>query len=206
MGVCDLSVMYFIITFTLTLRHKMMENISVLNNACLINGKNYLANINRKKSSSGVTGLSSSVFNMVADVAVNFLSFIKSLAVSKEPVLMILSSNQNYYNENDLKSVRTSVNLKKLNHINHLDMFLSDVVSISPPDTSFMGYYSDNKTHVGNGNQSYQPSGLWNRFINFQDSGTAHNMDKNEVLGLLETYGFKIIDMDDMSGLTFFHS
>jgi hypothetical protein len=183
-----------------------MENISVLNNTFLIDGKNNQENINWKKRSSRGTGLSSSLFNMVAEGVVNFLSFIKSPRVSKEPVLMILSSKQHYYNENDFRSVRASVNLKKLNHINHLDMFLSDVIRISPPDTNFMGYYSDNKTPEGNGNPFYQLPGLWNRFFNFQDPGTAHNMDKNEVLGLLETYGFKIIDMNDTSGLTFFHS
>ena len=183
-----------------------MENVSVINNTFLFNGKTNLANIKREKSSSGVTSLSSYIFNVIAEGTVNFLSYLKNLGVSKEPDLMILSSKQHYRNENDLKSVRTSVNIKKLNHINHLDIFLSNVVRISTPDTNFIGYYSDKKTLKGNGNPYNQPSGLLSRFINFMDSGTDHNMNKNEVLGLLETYGFKIIDMNDRSGLTFFHS
>lgn len=184
-----------------------MENLSVLNNTGFINDKINEANINRKKNSPGAAGLSSSFINTVAGGFANFFGYFKSIGLSKDPDLMILSSSNQYYDKkNDSMSLRTSVNLKKLNHINHLDEFLADLVRTSPPDASFIGYFSDSKTHNGNGNPFYQTSMQPDRSDNFQATVTGLYPDKNEVIAILEAYGFKIIETKEMSGLTYFYS
>jgi hypothetical protein len=38
------------------------------------------------------------------------------------------------------------------------------------------------------------------------DSKTDHNIDKKDVSGLLEKSGFKVVDMTEINGLTFFYS
>jgi hypothetical protein len=184
-----------------------MENLSVLNNTGFINDKTNEAKINMKKNSRGATVLSSFFVNTVSGGISKFFSFLKNPGQSKDPDLMILSSSNQYYDKkNDSMSFRTSVNLMKLNHINHLDKFLADLVRTSSPDASFIGYFSDSKTLNGNGRLFYQPSIQSDKSANFQDSGTSLYPDKNEVLAILEAYGFKIIETKQMCGLTYFYS
>jgi hypothetical protein len=185
----------------------MMENLSVLNNTGFINDKTNEAKINRKKNYRGTAVLSPSFVNTVSGGISKFLSFLKNPGQSDDPDLMILcSSNQYYDKKNDSMSFRTSANLKKLNHINNLDKFLADLVRTSPPEASFVGYFSDSKTLNGNGRLSHQPSMQSKRSSNLLDPGTSLYPDKNEVLAILEKYGFKIIEAKEMSGLTYFYS
>ena len=68
--------------------------------------------------------------NLVAEGGGNFYHYINWLGLSKDPNLMILSSIHHYYYDfNELKDVRTLVNLKQLNQINHIDRFLSNVLN-----------------------------------------------------------------------------
>ena len=184
-----------------------MENNLVLNNTYFINDNIDEININREKISYEKTSFSPAIVNMVAEAGENFFRYLKSIGLSKEPNLMVLSSKHHYYyDENELKSVRTLINLKKLNLIKHLDTFLYTLIRILPQNANFIGCFSDSKTLKGNAFSFYQPSRLFNRFINFLDSSTDHNMDKNEVSEVLERNGFKILDMTEMNGLTYFYS
>ena len=185
----------------------MMENNLLLNKTRFTNDGNDNINLNKERTSFGRTGFSPAIINMVAEAGINFYSYLKNIGLSKEPDLMILSSKHHYYcNEKELKSVRTLINLKKLNLIKHLDMFLFTLVRILPQNANFIGCFSDSKALKGNEFHFYQPSGLFNRFINFLDSSTDHNMDKNEVSEILKRNGFKIVDMTEMNGLTYFYS
>ena len=142
-------------------------------------------------------------FSLTAEGGKNFFRYLKSFNLFKEPELLILSPNIHfYYDENDLKGVRTFIILKKLNLIKDLDTFLHTVFLILPENINFVGCFSDSKTVDGNGFLT----GLSTRFNNFLDSRTDHNMDKKDVSDLLEKHGFKIIDMTEMNGLTFFYS
>ena len=85
--------------------------------------------------------------SVVAEGGVNFFRYLKNLGLSGEPNLIILSSRNHYHcDENDLKSVRTLINLKKLNLIKHLDLFLNALVRILPPETNFIGRFSYRNT------------------------------------------------------------
>ena len=142
-------------------------------------------------------------FSLTAEGGKNFFRYLKSFNLFKEPELLILSPNIHfYYDENDLKGVRTFIILKKLNLIKDLDTFLHTVCNILPENVNFVGCFSDSQTVDGNGFLS----GLSARFNNFLDSRTDHNMDKKDVSDLLGKHGFKIIDMTEMNGLTFFYS
>jgi hypothetical protein len=117
-----------------------------------------------------------------------------------------LSAKKHYfYDESDLKRVRVLVNLRKLNMIKHLDMFLNTLVRILPPDTSFMGYFSDNNAVARNGLGGFFPR-LYARLINFLDGKTDRRMNTDDVRGLLERNGFEVVNMTTMSGQTYFHS
>jgi hypothetical protein len=180
-----------------------MENISVLNNPYFNNDNIYETYYNREKISNGNPGFSPVKFSLTAEGGKNFFRYLKRFNLFTEPDLLILPPNSHYYyDENDLKSVRTLINLKKLNLIKDLDTFLYTLSGILPPNVNFMGCFSDSKTLKGN----RFLSGLSNRFNNLLDSRPDHNMDKKNVSELLEKYGFKVVDMTEMNGITYFYS
>ena len=148
-----------------------------------------------------------SIFVLIAEVGLNFFRFLKSLGMSGERNLVVLSSKDSYScNEDELKDVRVLINLKKLNLIKHLDLFLNSLVRTLPPDTRFIGYFSDEKDIERDG---FIPFNLWrflNRLYNFFSSGTNHLMNRNEVRELLEKNGFKTLNMKKMNGFTYFIS
>jgi len=137
---------------------------------------------------------------------VNFYRYIKKLGIPDDPDLVILSSNNHYYyGENDLQNVKTIINLKRLNMIKRLDKFLCSLINILPPDTNFLGCFSD-----GTGDRNELRGGKFSRIVlrfnNFLDSKTDRDMDMKKVTDLLVSHGFKIFDMSKIDGVTYFHS
>jgi hypothetical protein len=181
----------------------MIENIPVLNSPYFNNDNIPGPDFNREKISYGKPSFSSTNFSLTAESGKNFFHYLKSFNLSMGPDLLILPPNNHYYyDENDLKSVRTFTNIKKLNLIKDLDTFLNTLFGILPPNVNFIGCFTDSKTLKGNGFLS----GLLTRFKNLLDSKTDYNMDKKDVSELLEKFGFKVIDMTEMNGLTYFYS
>jgi hypothetical protein len=180
-----------------------LGNISILINPYFNNENIYETNYNMEMIPSGKPGFSSTNFCFTAEGGKNFFHYLKRFNLSKEPDLLILFPNNHYYYEEiDLRNIRTLINLKKLNLIKDLDKFLHTLIHILPPNVNFIGCFAESKTH--NGKEIL--SGLSNRFNNFLDSRTDHNMDKKDVSELLEKYGFKVIDMTEINELTYFYS
>jgi hypothetical protein len=134
-----------------------------------------------------------------------FCHYIEWRGLSHETKFLALSSRHHfYYDVNDLRDVRMLINLKKLNVIKHLDSFLHIVFNALPQHSNFIGCFSDRNGLKRNGSQMIQASLLYNRFINFLDSRTDRFMSKNDVSNLLDSHGFKIVDMADINGMTYF--
>ena len=76
------------------------------------------------------------------------------------------------------------------------------VSCILPESVNFIGCFSDSKPFKWDGFLSE----LSTRLTNIMDSKTDHNIDKKDVSGLLEKSGFKVVDMTEINGLTFFYS
>jgi hypothetical protein len=181
----------------------MMENISVLNNPNIDNDNIYKENFNSEYLTYVNPGSGHVDSGLTEEGIKNFFSYLKSFNLSLETDLLILTPNNHYYyDEHELKSVRTLMNLKKLNFIKDLDTFLQTLFHILPPNVNFTGCFSDSNTLKGNGFLS----GLSTRFNNLLDFRTNHIMDKKDVSELLEKYGFKIVDITEMNGLTYFYS
>lgn len=76
------------------------------------------------KASERTTGLNPVIMNMLSGSSENFLNYMKELDLAKSQNLMVLSSGHRYYyDETDLRSVKTVLNLEKLNFIRHIDRF-----------------------------------------------------------------------------------
>jgi hypothetical protein len=180
-----------------------MENILTSNVNLLKNDKGYgtILNIKKKDKKSDLSEVS---YGLTAEDGKNFFHYLKNFNLSKDPYLLILPPNNHYYfDEKELRSVRTLINLKNLNLIKDLDTFLITLTQILQPDVNFLGYFSYSKiTLKGDG----LFTGLSTRLNNLLDSRTDHNMDRKELSDRLQKFGFKILDMTELNGFTYFYS
>lgn len=143
--------------------------------------------------------------NLLAEGGENFYHYINWLGLSKDPNLMVLSSIHHYYYDfNDLRGVKTLINLKRFNQINHIDIFLNNVCRVLPLKANFVGCFKDNKIHSGIAVPFYQSFKFLNGLINIIDSKTERFMTRKDVIKLLESHDFKIVDMTEISNITYF--
>jgi hypothetical protein len=143
--------------------------------------------------------------SLLAEGGENFFHYINWLGLAKDPNMMILSSIHHYYYDfNDLKGVNTLVNLKKFNQINHIDTFLSNVFHVLPPKAKFVGCFVDNKIRRGLAMPFYRSFRFLNRLINIVDPKTDRFMSRKDVIKLLESHDFRIVDMTEINNITFF--
>lgn len=143
--------------------------------------------------------------NLLAEGGENFYHYITWLGMAKDPNLMILSSIHHYYYDfNDLKGVKTLINLKRFNQINHIDTFLGNVFRVLPSKANFIGCFKDNKIHSGIAVPLYQSFKFLNNLINIFDSKSERFMTRKDVIRLLESHEFKIVDMTEISNITYF--
>jgi hypothetical protein len=133
----------------------------------------------------------------------NFLDYLQWNGLANESNMLVLSSKFHYYYDHEeLKEVTTLINLKKLNLIKHLDDFLHTIGAGLSPKTNFIGCFSDRKSQKGVSISSR----MYKKFINFLDSRIDIEIDSNDMSRMLESHGFKIIDMTEINGLTYFRT
>ena len=148
---------------------------------------------------------SPAIHSLLTEGGINFFRYIKCLGLSGEPDLIVLSSKHHYfYDETDLKRVRVLVNLKKLNSIKYLDLFLETLFHLLPKDASFIAYYSDIKSLEVT--RYHWFSRLLYKFKNFLYFEKEHFLDENKVSKLLKKNGLTMANVMRMNGLTYFSS
>jgi hypothetical protein len=158
-----------------------------------------------RQNSNGETRINDAYRNMAADEGQNFLEYLIRLGLIGESNLLVLSDRDHYYfDQNDLRSIRVLVNLKKLNLIKHLVSFLHVIFRVLPPKASFIGCFTDIEYQGDNGFNVYQASYDFNKFINPLDSKANLHLDKNNVSRIFESHGFKIVDMTQIKEQVYF--
>jgi hypothetical protein len=154
-----------------------------------------------------------------------FYKYADWFGLAKDPDLVVLSSRHHYYYDaDDMKNVKTVINLKELNEIKGIKSLLHSCLHILPQINNFIGCFIDNdkingyilKESSSSGDHKKSFDAIENSivsrfpFINMlysiMDSKTNTYMSKRSVTLLLESYGFKIIDMTLHKGRTFFFS
>ena len=178
-----------------------MEDILLLPKSGVITGRKIWINFNGSKLSTEMPGYNRNIDNLITEGGENFINYLSGLGLGKDPNLMVLSSRHNYYYDfNDLKGVSTLISLVKLNRMRHLDSFLVTVSRMITPETNFIGRFSDKKTITQTG--LLKKNG---RLIsNYSSSGTDLPFCKDDIVKLLESTGFRICDMTEIKGLTYF--
>ncbi|NLA50343.1 MAG: hypothetical protein GX876_12910 [Bacteroidales bacterium] len=145
--------------------------------------------------------------NLVNEGFSSFLEYLRWHGLANEPEMLVLSSRHHFfYDQNDMEGIRVLVNLKKLNKIKALDKFLNVLHRVLQPDANFTGCFIDSKNHRWNGSNLFKTSYLYKRFIDFLDHRTDRVMTRNSVKELLEFHGFRIIDMTEINGITYFNT
>jgi hypothetical protein len=188
-------------TFISSINPSEMENAILLERTKTID--NHLA-LNVDLNLSTKSGVNPVMEIVTSEASEDFSEYINWIGFSKEPDLMALSSMHHYYyDHNDMKGVKVLVNLKKLNHIKHLESFLHTLYNILDSKTHFLGCFRSNHSK-NNGSMLNQSGKFFNGIINMLDSRTDRSMSKQGAIKLLETHGFKVIDLTEIKGITYF--
>lgn len=154
----------------------------------------------------------------------DFYNYLDWLGLANDPNLVILPSvHHYYYDAEEMKDVKTIVNLKHLNNIKLIKDLLSTVYHILPHKSYFIGSFIDSKNRnrflhnpqegqhtigrvdlVENGIASSIP--FLNMIYNIMDSRTYRSMTRRSVTLMLEDAGLKILDMTELKGFIYFCS
>ncbi len=160
-----------------------------------------ILNIERKYQKSDFNEVN---FGLSAEEGNVFFQYLKKFNLTKDPRLLILPPHNHYYfDKSELRRVRTIINLKNLNLVKDLDSFLLNLSQLMAPDANFVGYFSFNKMSL---KWDGLVAGLSSRLNNLLDLRTDHNMDKKELSLRMQKNGFKIVNMTDLNGYTYFYS
>ena len=153
----------------------------------------------------------------------DFYHYLDLLGLTKIPDLIILPQVHHYYYESeDLINLKMLVNLKQLNYIKNLMSFLYAIYHILPSVSYFAGrFFVNEKQSVfaaraqklpnqiqgrleikGSGYASGMP--FLDRMHRLIDFGAKRHLTKGSVSFLLEEALFKVMDMTEINGITYF--
>jgi hypothetical protein len=153
----------------------------------------------------------------------NFAKYLEFLGLDKDSNLLVLSSSHHYYYDaEEMVNIKTVVNLKELNQVKQVKDFLHSIFHILPPKCMFIGCFVNNRKQnnfglstnhtdsfikrnsdaIENGIVSNNP--FLNKIYNMIDSKTNKYMSERSVAQLLGEHGFKVLNMTELDGLTYF--
>ena len=151
----------------------------------------------------------------------DFVSYLEWLGFLKDPDLIVLSPTHHYYYDaEEMKSVRTVVNLIELNQVREVDSFFHSMFNLLPQKSYFVGCFTDsqkknryslkNRPATNNQEKDNEENSITSRIpflrmlYNLLDSRINKYLSKSEVKTLLNDHGFKVKDMTELNGLTYF--
>jgi hypothetical protein len=153
----------------------------------------------------------------------NLYNYLEWLNLARDPDLVVLSSMHHYYYDaEEMKNVKTVVNLKELNQIKEVKSFIHSIFHILPPKSYFVGYFVDNKKRNGYASANKLIRGqskniseaiengigprirFLNMLFNIMDYRTNQRLSSNYLSYLQEDLGFKILDLTKLFGITYF--
>ena len=197
-----------------------MKNKTIIKNKDIISNQRDKGISQHKSSIVKTTDINPVYTELAHEGHEDFYSYLDWLGLAKKPDLLILTSSHHYYFEvEDLKNVKTVVNLNKLNSINRLQDFLQAIYSVLYHKCYFIGSFTDYKKQKGflpsaktllqiEGQDSESEMGPWSSFLSVVygliDLKTNRYLTEKTVRLMLEDTGLKILDMTEFNGLTYF--
>lgn len=183
----------------------------------VVNHQTYDVNLNRMETLNDIDREETFSNILSSEGCDNFVSYIGRLGFINDPNVIILSSKHHfYYDPEELRNVNTIINLKELNQINQVRNFLDTVSQAMQRNSNFIGYFTDTKQYIDSNSKVnssvYKSKDLLsaNPFLrvafNLIHSRINRYMSKKNVRLMLEENRFRVLDMTDLNGLTYFHA
>jgi hypothetical protein len=188
-----------------------------INNDHAINGSYRLNNANRARK------LNILFEELTDEVREDLITYLNRMGLAGEAQILVIPSTRHFFYEaEDLRGIKTVINLKQLNYVREIRDFLSKISEMLPNNSSFVGCFIDNKSQTGfsdkysnlpkqlsekaeayeNGIESRIP--FINRMYSFIDSKTNRYLTKKTVSHLLEECSLQLVGMTELNGLTYF--
>jgi hypothetical protein len=160
---------------------------------------------------------------LAEDVREDLFNYLDRLGLINESRMLVIPSTHHFfYDAEDMKGIKTIINLKQLNHVREIRDFLKQIAELLPNDSNFVGCFIDNQAQNGfadkysnlprqlsekaevfeNGIESRIP--FINRMYSFIDSRTNRYLTRRSVSNLIEESGLHIVGMTELNGLTYF--
>jgi hypothetical protein len=168
---------------------------------------------------------SEAIDKLITEGGESFYKYVDSRGLSNDSSLIVLSSTHHYYYDYDeMNKAKTVVNLKKLNLIKEIKSLFHSHLHFLPHRCNFVGCFVNNKKidryslsenvtgHENLRNSNDMELGIVSRFrfinmlYSMMDSKTNNYLSEESVVSMLRVHGFKVIDMKEVNGLTYFHS
>jgi hypothetical protein len=165
------------------------------------------------------------VDKLITEGGDSFYKYFNSLGLSRDSNLIVLSSTHHYYYDSEeMNKAKTIVNLKELNQIKEIKGLLHSHLHFLPENCNFIGRFINNKkieryslSKIVSSKEKTRNSddvelGIISRFpfinmlYSLMDSKTNTYLSEKSVVLMLGVHGFKVIDMKEVNGVTFFHS
>lgn len=181
--------------------------------------------ISTRVASFDLTETNEAIDRLITEGGESFYNYVDWIGLAKDPNLIVLSSKYNYYYDSEeFNHVKTVINLKEFNRIKQIKGLLHSHLDQLPGGCNFIGCFVNNRkvdryslpgsSYSSDKTAGYDPVELGlvsrfqflNRLYNFMDLKTNSYMSEKSVSLLLSVHGFKVIDMTELNGLTFFHS
>jgi hypothetical protein len=154
-----------------------------------------------------------------------FYNYVDTIGLSDDSNLIVLSSQHHYFfDSEEISKAKTVINLKELNKVKELKSFLHSHLHFLPRKCNFVGCFVNNnkvERYALRKNSTYSERrrssdsnglGITSKFpfinmlYSLMDLKTNSYMSEESVTLMLGENGFKVIDMTDRDGITFFHS
>jgi len=160
---------------------------------------------------------------LTEEVREDLITYLNRMGLAGEAQILVIPSTRHYfYDADDLKGIKTVINLKQLNYVREIREFLRKIAEMLPNNSSFVGCFIDNKSQTGfsdkysnlprqlsekaeayeNGIESRIP--FINRMYSFIDARTNRYLTKRTVSHLLEECSLQLVSMTELNGLTYF--
>ena len=197
----------------------------MVNETGIILNQEKRANLNLPGDSINLVATTEAIDILIAEMGEGFYNYVNTIGLAKDSDLIVLSSRHSYYFDADeMNNAKTVINLKELNKIEGIKSLLKSYLHYLPQSSNFVGYFVDNEKidrYVVRKNSSYFTNKklsddiengivssipFLNMLYSVMDLKTNTYMSERSVTLLLEDFGFRVLDMTEYNGLTFFHS
>jgi hypothetical protein len=197
----------------------------VINEICVRENLTEIENLSLPVNSNDLVVADEAVDNLITEGGEDFYNYVKSIGLAKDPGLIVLSSQRGYYYDvQEMKNVKTVINLKELNRIKQIKSLFKSYLHFLPNSCNFIGCFVNNKKverfvlrsssdFIENKKCSdaielgiFSPYPFINKLYSIMDLRTNTYMSERSVTLLLKDHGYRVMDMTEFNGRTFFHS